>query len=127
MDFLILCGVTVIAVIIIFLFKQLKSGFAFPLALLLCFILLRQALSILQTEGEFLKTIFENKSLSQYGNILLKTFGISLIVELLSDTCREAGENSVASKIELLGKVEIIVLSLPLVKNILETVKSIML
>ncbi len=120
-----LCGITVISVIIIIVLKNLKSDFALPLALFLGVILLRQALLILEEKGAVLKNIFEDNSFFQYGNVILKAFGISIIIELLSDFCKESGENSIATKIELFGKIEIIVLSLPLVEKILEIVRII--
>ena len=120
-----LCGIAVISVIIIIILKRLKSDFALPLALFLGIILLRQAFLILQEKEAVFKTIFEGNSFSQYGNVIIKAFGISIIIELLSDFCKEAGEKSIATKIELLGKIEIIVLSLPLVEKVLEIVRKI--
>lgn len=59
--------------------------------------------------------------LSQYGTILFKTLGICFICQLSSDACRDAGQNALASKVELAGKLMIVVLALPLIENITQT------
>lgn len=127
MDLFVLCGITTISVVIIIFLKRLKSDLSLPLSLLLGIVLLRQALNLLGENEALFKKISGNTSFFQYGDILLKAFGISIIIELLSDFCKEAGENTIATKIELLGKIEIIVLSIPLIEKILDIVKNIML
>jgi stage III sporulation protein AD len=124
-NILTLCGITVLSVVIIVFLKKVKSDFALPLSFLLGILLLRQALHTLEAGGGLLKKIFENNPFSEYGNLILKAFGISIAVELLSEFCRDAGENSISAKIELLGKIEIIILSLPLIEKILDIVKNI--
>lgn len=122
-----LCGITTIAVIIIIVLKKAKSEFVLPLSLLFGIILLRQALNLLREHEMFFKTLLEATSFNEYWKIIVKAFGVSIIIEVLSDFCKEAGENSIASKIELLGKIEIIALSFPLIEKLLETVKTIIL
>ena len=59
----------------------------------------------------------------EYTKILFKAVGICFISQISSDICRDAGEGALAGKIELAGKVMIIVLALPLMEEILETAK----
>ena len=54
--------------------------------------------------------------------VLLKALGICYIVELAADACRDAGESSLASKIELGGKLSIVILSLPMITRLVELV-----
>ncbi len=58
---------------------------------------------------------------SSYGIILIKTVGICFVCQFVSDACRDAGQASLASKVELASKISIIVISLPLFENILNT------
>ncbi len=53
---------------------------------------------------------------------LLKIIGIAYITEFGAQICRDAGEGAVANKIELAGKILIIVLALPIFVAILEIV-----
>lgn len=58
---------------------------------------------------------------NQYASILLKSLGICFAVQFASDSCRDAGENSMASKIEFAGKIGILITALPLFETIIQT------
>lgn len=57
----------------------------------------------------------------EYTAILLKTLGICFLTQFSADSCRDAGESAMASKIELAGKVFIVVISLPLFEQVAKT------
>ena len=63
---------------------------------------------------------------SEYGSILLKSLGIAFIIQLISDTCKDVGETSTATKIELAGKIAILLISLPLFEKIISIVFDMM-
>lgn len=53
---------------------------------------------------------------------LLKIMGIAYVAEFGAQICRDAGEGSIAGKIELAGKVLILILALPIFAAILEII-----
>jgi len=53
---------------------------------------------------------------------LLKILGIAYIAEFGAQVCRDSGEGMVANKIELAGKVLIMILALPIFAAILEVI-----
>ena len=61
-----------------------------------------------------------------YITILLKIVGIAYIAEFGAEVCKDAGESSIASKIELAGKVTIMILSVPIISSLLEMVVKLM-
>jgi stage III sporulation protein AD len=61
---------------------------------------------------------------SEYALILFKTIGICFLAQFASDACRDAGENALASNVELAGKLTIIALALPLFEKIAQTAKG---
>jgi len=61
-----------------------------------------------------------------YFSILLKIIGISYITEFGAQICRDAGEVSIATKIELGGKILIFLQAIPIVLALLELLLSIM-
>lgn len=72
-----------------------------------------------------IKTLLSASGLStDYALILLKTLGVCFLAQFAADSCRDAGENALASKVELAGKISIVVLSLPLFEKIAETAVS---
>ena len=58
--------------------------------------------------------------------MLIRALGIALICELCALFCRDLGEQSVASGVLLFGKLEILVLCLPLVDKVLEIAKELL-
>lgn len=56
---------------------------------------------------------------SEYIFILFKSLGICLITQFTGDSCRDAGENSLASKVELAGKLAVLGCAFPLFENII--------
>lgn len=53
---------------------------------------------------------------------LLKILGIAYIAEFGAQICRDAGEGTIASKIEMVGKILILLLALPIFTAVLEVV-----
>lgn len=68
----------------------------------------------------------ENSAYSESIAVLLKSLGIAATVQLCADICREAGESTVGAQLELLGKIEILLLSLPLVAQLLSLTREIL-
>ena len=53
--------------------------------------------------------------------VALKSLGICVITGFIADSCRQAGQISLASKAELAGRCAIFVLSVPMLLSLLET------
>ena len=56
---------------------------------------------------------------SDYAEILLKSVGVCFLTQLAGDVCRDAGEQSAASKIEFAGRCAVLLISLPLFTEVL--------
>jgi len=57
---------------------------------------------------------------SGYITVVIKAIGISLIAQLAADICRDAGEQSIAAKVEMGGKLGIVAITLPLFGELLQ-------
>lgn len=76
---------------------------------------------------DVLKRLAENSGMeSVYLKTVLKIIGIAYIAEFGAQIVRDAGQESIASKIELAGKVLILVLAIPIIGIIIETVMKLM-
>ncbi len=58
--------------------------------------------------------------LSEYIKTIVKITGIAYITQFSAELAKDAGEGAVAKKLEFAGKTAILVLMLPIVKNLLE-------
>lgn len=61
-----------------------------------------------------------------YLNTVFKIIGISYISSLGIELCKDAGQNSIAGKIEFAGKMLIIVLALPILMAVIDMIIEIM-
>ena len=68
-----------------------------------------------------ISTMVGSNGSTQTGSMLIRATGIALIAEFGCQLCKDAGESALASKVELAGKISILVLSLPLFEDIAQT------
>ena len=52
--------------------------------------------------------------------ILLRSIGICILTQFASDSCKDAGESALASKIELAGKISVVLIALPIFRTVAE-------
>ena len=58
----------------------------------------------------------------KYIGILIKMIGITYVAEFSSNLCKDAGYSAVASQIEMFGKLSILVISMPVLLALLDTI-----
>ena len=116
-------GIGLIGMILAVLFRQHKPEYA-PLVSLAAglagvFLLLGQLEPIFSQMEEILQQAGIG---TEYIAVLLKSLGICYITQLAADTCRDAGESAIASKMELAGKITVLTLAVPYFTGMLQTV-----
>lgn len=118
-----LVGIGITAAILAIVIKQYKPEIAMLISVLAGVIILTVAISVL---APVLKTISELTGMagldSTYANALLKALAIVYITQLASDSCKDVGETAIASKLELAGKIAVVLISLPMFQAIVEMV-----
>jgi stage III sporulation protein AD len=55
-------------------------------------------------------------------SILLKALGVAFLTEVSASVCRDSGESGLATWVETAGKLEILLLSFPLIRAVMDTV-----
>ncbi len=73
-----------------------------------------------------IRGILDNANVS-YSSLttLIKAIGICYVTQLASDVCKDSGQASVASKIELVGRIALCVSAIPLYRDVLSLVETI--
>ncbi|SHH37263.1 stage III sporulation protein AD [Clostridium grantii] len=61
-----------------------------------------------------------------YLDVVFKILGISYLASFCSEICRDAGESNLASKVEFAGKILILVLAIPILMAVLQSIMKIM-
>ena len=79
--------------------------------------------------SEIFRTVKEIASVSglktDYIGLVIKVVGIAYIGEFAGELCRDAGEASLAGKVDLGTKVVIMIMAMPLLETILSTVMDV--
>ena len=61
---------------------------------------------------------------SQYITLLMKMIGITYVSEFSSNLCKDAGYQAIAGQIEMFGKLSILVISMPVLLALFDTVST---
>ena len=68
----------------------------------------------------FIKEISAYSALSGYADIMIKAAGIAFVTYVACDICKSAGEVSLAGAVEMIGKLAILSLCIPLMRKLLD-------
>lgn len=121
-----LCAAALTATVLCIILKHNKSELYGLCAVSASIILGTAALSAAVPGIEYITSLFQSSGFGEYAEIMLKAIGIGLTVQTTSDICRDCGENAIASKLELAGKAELLLIAVPLIKYILELTTGIL-
>ncbi len=114
-----ICAVGIVFAIICVLIKNYRGEFLIPVRLASTVVIFGVAVILISPVIKFLNSIMGQTLPLEYMEIILKTLAIAYMTQISGELCRECGENSIAFGIETVGKIEIVVLSLPLISNVI--------
>lgn len=119
-----LCLVITIAIIVV---RQTKPELAVLVGVAGSIVLFFYILDMLEQVFGVFKYILDSTGLDpQLFVVLLKIVGVGYLTEFGANICSDSGNSAVASKILLAGKLAIFVLSIPIIKSLIEIIASIM-
>lgn len=121
-----LSGIALLAAMLILILRELRPAFVPPIRLAATLVLTGAAILLYGPVITRVHTLFEATGAQEYADVILRALGIALICELTASFCRDLGENTVAEGVRLFGKLEILVLSLPLADKVLEMAKELL-
>ncbi|HPD01266.1 MAG TPA: stage III sporulation protein AD [Acetivibrio sp.] len=120
-------GLGVVATIIAIVLKAHRPEIAIQISLLTGIIILTVLLGKIAAVVDLLNSYAQKVNIDLiYFSTLLKIIGIAYIAEFGAEVCRDAGEGAIASKVELAGKVIIILLAVPIITSLLDLIISVM-
>ena len=118
-------GMALIAVVGGLFLKQFQPAYV-PLYSAVCaIVLLAGSLLPLRRVTNAFQSLMEQAGINAaLFTILLKTIALCYICRFGSDLCRDAGETAVAGYVELAGKLLIAALSIPIIKELIQTISK---
>ncbi|MEE0771860.1 MAG: SpoIIIAC/SpoIIIAD family protein [Anaerovoracaceae bacterium] len=75
----------------------------------------------------FLEDIYDNVTYGrEFFPVIIKVLAVAYITDFTAQLCKDAGENSVGSKVELAGKITIFYIAMPILTSILGLIKQLL-
>ena len=116
-------GIALIAAILSIVLKKYNPEYSIVLSIITGIFLFAKIFTYL------ISIISSVKGLLNFSNvpadfilIMFKSLGICFLTQFSSDSCIDAGEAALASKIEFIGKIAVVLVAMPLIEEIIKVV-----
>lgn len=126
MDIVKIVGVGFTTLIVTIMLKEYRKDFAIYSALIGGSIILFYSVNYLKNIIDFLNGLADSGINSTYIILLIKITGIAILTEFAVSVCKDSGENSIANKVDLGGKIIVISLSIPVISTTLTSLVSLL-
>lgn len=114
-----ICALALICTVAGMLIKQLRGDFSAAVKIAGSVMICGTLTVIAGPVMSEISTVFGESGATEYTSTVMRALGIAIIAQMTSEICRDCGENSTASGVELAGKIEIFILCLPLISEII--------
>lgn len=106
-------------------FKESKPEYSLYLSVCICLLMIGYSITKLMTLFENFRQLQQYLPIdSQYMSTLLKIIGVACLGQFSAGICKDAGYSSMAGQIEIFCKLSIMVISMPILLALLETISS---
>ena len=127
MDIIKVVSFAFIALFIVMVFKENRQDIAIEISIAVGIIIFLFMFSKLTTVIALLQQLALKANIDYiYLNIVFKILATAYLASFCSEICRDAGENSIASKVEFSGKILILILAMPILMAVLQSILKIM-
>jgi stage III sporulation protein AD len=127
MQILQIIGIGIVAAVIIIVLRTQRPEIALQASIVTGMVIFLLLASKISAVVEVLESFADRADIKPvYFTAVLKITGIAYITEFGAEVCKDAGEGSIASKIELAGKVTIVALAVPIITSLLDLVLKVM-
>lgn len=119
-------GVALVTVVLSVLLKSYRPEISLSISLVSMGVMFALISPYMKTALNSFVNLSEQIGLNiKYMVIVIKVIGVAYITELGAEICRDSGENAVGTKVEICGKIIIIVMSMPVIYELFEVIGEI--
>jgi stage III sporulation protein AD len=115
----------IVSVLMAITFKKGREEYSLYISIAACFVILLLGISklevILDTINRLQGYIKINEA---YINILIKIIGITYVTEFAASLCKDSGYQAIGEQVELVGKLSILAISMPILLALLDTINN---
>ncbi len=119
MEIISICLIGILAALISVMIKKYSPEYSVVISIIAGILIL--AIVFCRVKGiiDHIQKLLDSTNISlKYISVLFKSLGICFLTQFASDVCKDAGEIALSSKIEIAGKIAILIISLPLFEKI---------
>ncbi|EKP93821.1 stage III sporulation protein AD [Thermaerobacter subterraneus] len=114
-------GIALVASVLLVLLRQARPEWALLLSIVTAVAVFLLLVDDIAAVIRVLQQVADRADLdARYTATLLKIVGVAYLAEFGAQLCRDAGESALAAKVELAGKVVILLLAVPILMAVLE-------
>ncbi len=117
MEILTLFGFAIVSIFCYGILRQYNGVYAILLSAVCGSIILIYIFNSLAPVIEILNSLSNYASFGEFG-VIFKAVALAVISQFTTDLCKESGQVALASSVELMGKISIILISLPLIVSL---------
>ncbi len=125
-DITVVCIIAVIASVLTLVLKKDRPEFSVIIAIAAGAIIIFMILPAAEGAAKLFVSISEIAGIgSEYISVIIKSCVIAIVSGVCASTCRDAGNSSLALKLEIAGRITIIVLAMPVINTLLNVILSV--
>jgi len=118
-----LIGIT--ATLMAIMFKKGKEEYSLYISISACIIIILLGIGKLEVIIDAINKLQGYIQINKaYIGILIKIIGITYVTEFSASLCKDSGYHSIGEQIELVGKLTILAISMPIMLALLETLNN---
>jgi len=127
MDIMKIVGIGIIATMLAVILREEKPEIALQVSIVTGLIIFVFVITKMNSVLNVLKYFASKTNIDLiYFVTILKVIAIAYITEFGAQVCKDAGENSIASKIEFGGKVLIMIMAIPILAALMDVITKLM-
>ena len=125
MNIINMCLIAIIGVITTVIIKGYKPEIGMLVVIALSLFFLGWMLEVFgEMQSQFNAIAVELEQNKSFYKILFRIMGITYICEFSSGICKDAGHSSIATQIEIVGKMMVLLSGIPSLISVIETIKN---
>lgn len=123
-------GIAILAVVVLLVLRQAKPEWGIPVRLAATLtamgVILSLAGQVITTLSDLSTSLGTTALDGESWTLVLRALGLAFLTEVTASVCRDSGEGTLAGWVETAGKLEILLLSFPLIRSLLSFVAEVL-
>ena len=120
-----ICMISLVGIVTYVVIKGIKTEYSFFIIVVLSLLFLGWMVEIFVEMEERISEIAMDLEMNKsFYKILFKIMGITYLCEFSSGICKDAGVTSIATQIEILGKMLVLLSGIPIIISVIEVINE---